>query len=354
MSKVNICYTERNIGIDLLKVWMAFEVVLCHFGHGSEEFIFKYFFSYFRSMAVPVFMIVSFYLSARFLVKEFQIYKLLQRLKRIYIPLIVWGIIYWIIYNAIAYCYGIYNLNLSFNDLVWQIFTGHSYNTAMWFNVVLSLLTIFFCWVCRQSAKYSTLVILLVSMLAIFIQSSGLNNVFMSYRNELNFPLGRIAEMIPFAGFGLVLYNSYANFFLQSSKSFLSTFLALSHSLRFLILFIFLSVIVGILGRGLSCSEIVTYHYSGIKLFLCSALLVAVFIFLPLQVLPKSVKKVITFLSRYSMGIYCVHMLVGTIMQLWGMNSTPLYFSVIVYCGSLLLCYGISKIPYKLFNDIVM
>lgn len=354
MSDINVCYKERNIGIDLLKAWMAFEVVLCHFGHGSEEFVFKYFFSYFRSMAVPVFMIVSFYLSARFyLVKEIQINKLLQRLKRIYIPLIVWAIIYWIIYNALAYYGGICDLHLSFNDLLWQMFTGHSYNTAMWFNVVLAFLTILFL-ACKLSSKYSSSVIVLISLLAIFMQSSGLNNVFMSYRSELNFPLGRIAEMIPFAGFGLMLYTSYANTILPSKGGFLSSFLVLFRNSRFLILFILLYVFVGILSRGLYCSEIYDYHYSGIKLFLCSVVLVAVFLFMPMQALSKPVKKVITFLSRYSMGVYCVHMLVGSILGLVEIKFSPFYLSILIYALSLLLCYSISKIPYKLFKYIVM
>lgn len=338
MNEVNVCHKERNIGLDLLKAWMAFEVVLCHFGHGSDEFVFRYFFTYFRSMAVPVFMIISFYLSARFVIsKELQIDKLRKRLQRIYVPLITWAIIYWVAYNILGYCCGIYDFHLSFNDLVWQILTGHSYNTAMWFNVVLAFLTIIFWCICKLSTKYSTTIIILVSLSAIFTQFSGLNNIFMALRNELNFPLGRIAEMVPFAGFGVLLYKCINN-----KKPLI------------MLLFILSIVIVKLISQGLFCSDIFHYHYSGMRLLLCSTTLVAVFLFLPLQCLPKPVKKVIAFLSRYSMGVYCTHMLVGTVLAFFRVTFSPFLLTIVIYLVSLLLCYAISKIPYQLSKDIVM
>lgn len=338
MYEVNVCHKERNIGLDLLKAWMAFEVVLCHFGHGSDEFVFRYFFTYFRGMAVPVFMIVSFYLSARFVIsKELQLDKLGRRLQRIYVPLIAWAIIYWCAYNIGAYCGGISDFHLSFNDLTWQILTGHSYNTAMWFNVVLAFLTIFFWCICKWSAKYYSITIVLVSLSAIFIQISGLNNIFMSLRSELNFPLGRIAEMVPFAGFGVLLYKC-----INDKKPLI------------LFLFILLVVIVELISPRLFCGDIFHYHYSGMKLFLCSITLVTAFLFLPLQCLPKPVKKVIAFLSRYSMGVYCVHMLVGTVLVFSRVAFSPFLLALVIYLVSLLLCYAISKIPYKLSKDIVM
>ena len=145
MNCINHCNKERNIGLDILKVWMSFEVVLCHFGHGSGAWIYSHFFAYFKRMAVPVFMIVSFYLSARFISdKEWHLEKLAKRLYRIYWPLVAWGIICWIVYNILALLCNADDFKYSFSDLVWQVLTGHCYNPPMWFNAVLGCLTILF------------------------------------------------------------------------------------------------------------------------------------------------------------------------------------------------------------------
>lgn len=328
---------ERNLGIDFLKVWMSFEVVLCHYGHGSDEFVFRYFFSFFRSMAVPVFMIVSFYLSARFLLSEkSQFYKLAKRIQRIYLPLVAWALIYWVIYNCIALYGDVNGLHLPLKELLWQVVTGHCYNTAMWFNAVLALLTVLLYLICKRWPKYSMVIVLIVSLLAVFVSYSGLNNVFMSLRSELNFPLGRIAEMIPFAGFGLLLYKS------REDKKYL-------HLIIFVASVFLVKELCGVVYNG----EVIGYHYNGMKLFLCATLLVSLCVYMPLQKSPTCLKKTLAFLSRYSMGVYCIHMLVGTVIGFLNVDTDPLYYSLLIYLVSLISCCLISKVPYKLFNDIV-
>lgn len=327
----NVSHKERNLGIDLLKAWMSFEVVLCHYGFGSDELVYKYFFSYFKSMAVPVFMIISFYLFARFILcKEINIEKLGKRLQRIYTPLVSWAIIYWVVYNLFSV------KKLALSDFGWQILAGHSYNCPMWFNVVLALLTILFFFLCKYS-RFHIVVIILVSLIAIIFSTSGLNNISMSLRPELCYSIGRIAEMIPYAGFGLILYKCRSD----KKKS-------------LLVIFVLLITFTGKFCRGLYCSDIISYHYSSLKLFMCSTILVIIFLYIPLRYLPNIAKKILLFLSCYSMGVYCIHILVGTMLSIIGMTLPPFYFSVFIYLLSLLLCYTISIFPYKLLKNIVM
>lgn len=337
MNNIGCNTKERSLGIDLLKAWMAFEVVLCHYGHGSGEFVFRCFFSYFRSMAVPVFMILSFYLSAHFLLsKEWKFDKLTKRLKRIYLPMVAWALIYWVVYNGIAFFGDVNSLHLPLKDFLWQAVIGHCYNTAMWFNAVLALLTIFLYVICKRWSKYNIVIVLFVSLFAVFVSDSGLNNVFMSLRSELNFPLGRIAEMLPFAGFGLLLYKS------REDKKYL-------HLIVFVVLVFVIKEFCGVIYKG----EVFGYHYNGMKLFFCAILLVSLFVYMPLQKFPTCLKKTLAFLSRYSMGVYCIHMLVGTVIGFLNVDTDPLYYSLLIYFVSLMLCCLISKVPYKLFNDIV-
>ena len=89
---------ERNIGLDFLKAWMAFEVVLCHYGAGSQQLVFMCFFNLFTRLAVPVFMIVSFYLSGKFVFSyDSNPVNLLRRIKRLFVPLILWAVIFWFV-----------------------------------------------------------------------------------------------------------------------------------------------------------------------------------------------------------------------------------------------------------------
>lgn len=327
---------KRNLGIDFLKVWMSFEVVLCHYGHGSEEFLFRYFFSYFRSIAVPVFMVISFYLSACFLLsREGLFYKLNKRLLRIYQPLFVWAVIYWTIYNAIAFFGNVNDLYIPIKSLFWQIVTGHSYNTAMWFNVVLAWLTISFFFITTCSNK-STSIIMLMSLFAVFVSQSGLNSAFMLLPDELCFPMGRIAECIPYAGFGLILYKC------QCNKEYYLLIL-------FVVSVFFVHEFCGRIFNG----EIIGYHYNGMTLFACSTLLVSLFVFVPFRKTPDFIRRMINFLSHLSMGIYCIHILIGTLLGFLKIEIDPFFYSLLIYFVSLVLCFCISKIPCKLFKDIV-
>ncbi len=333
MNSVDSCDIKRNVGIDILKVWMSFEVILCHFGQCSEVWIYNHFFTYFTRMAVPVFMIVSFYLSVRFILdKDCQFNKLTKRLWRIYWPLVAWGVIYLVVYNIIALLCNDDGYKYSFGNLIWQVLTGHSYNQAMWFNAVLGGLSILYYIVCKIDAKYNTAAIVLLSLLAVFVTYSGLNNICITLRGELNFPLGRIAEMIPYAGLGLLLYKKkYHN----------------------LIVFIVSIVLVKEFCGTIYDGEVVNYHYSGVKLFFCSALLVVSFIILNLSRY-RWLMRMATFLSTYSMGIYCIHILVGRILCSLSFYIDPFYQSVLIYLLSLAICYCISKIPNNNLKEIVV
>ena len=70
-----------NIGIALLKIAACFGVVWLHFGANCQ----------FAVVSVPLFMILSVYLSARKLGDRGG---LIKRLARLYLPFAAWGIIY--------------------------------------------------------------------------------------------------------------------------------------------------------------------------------------------------------------------------------------------------------------------
>ena len=76
-----------NSGIDVLKVLACFGVVLLHFGHDVKV----------ATLSVPIFMFVSTYLCAR-LFTEGTWRELFIRLRRLYVPFVVWGVSYWLMF----------------------------------------------------------------------------------------------------------------------------------------------------------------------------------------------------------------------------------------------------------------
>ena len=55
---------KKNVGLDLLRVWLSFEVVIDHFWHEPGLAGVPLFFSKMRSLAVPCFLLMSFYLTS--------------------------------------------------------------------------------------------------------------------------------------------------------------------------------------------------------------------------------------------------------------------------------------------------
>ena len=127
-----------NIGFCVLRIVLSFCVVLIHFGVQEEV---PFLLNSIKSLAVPAFMIISFYLNKSiFICNRGGCYK---RIKRLIIPYLLWPVIYFICYFFID---RIFHLNYSSNlsALLWQLALGSSINPPLWFLAVLILLTVFF------------------------------------------------------------------------------------------------------------------------------------------------------------------------------------------------------------------
>lgn len=80
---------DYNYGLALLRIFMCFEVILCHFYSGGSKYLFL--FDVLKNYAVPVFMMMSFLLTEKmFLAQNVDSYK--QRIYRLTVPLLGWGV----------------------------------------------------------------------------------------------------------------------------------------------------------------------------------------------------------------------------------------------------------------------
>ena len=239
-------------------------------------------------VAVPFFFLVSFVLNTEMFWKA-NIQKFKLRIWRLIWPQIAWSFIYWIIYYALG------EVN-SIKPLFWQIFTGHSnqLNATMWFQVVLIILTMLFWGIfCYCSTGMALSVVGGLGIIALIIQYSGLNYImFNSLSFELKYPLGRMVEMLPYASLGICLkYFGILDKVKQQKK-----------------VWLIFTILLYIISRFLPSAP--GFGYSGISLIAFALAIVVVTYCSSSSNVPYIVSVIVERLSRYTLGIYCMHRLI--------------------------------------------
>ncbi len=235
---------------------------------------------------------------------------------RLLVPHFFWAFVYFAIYKLL------FLLNVSVQDvgireLIIQLLTGHSYNKTEWFQIELIVLTLFYILVFRVLPKQGVLgFTLLTGYLSLLLQYSGVNGALFEnvltcecFKHEYVMVLiGRFFEMIPYASLGIVLCN-----YKVLSK--------LKEKWKYTI--IITTMILFLLLKYPAFVEIERqYSYSGIGYIAFSVLSILLFCCVPLDWLPTLMKTIIRFISRYTMAIYYMHRLIGTLlyntpMKIW-------------------------------------
>lgn len=330
---------QRNYGISILKIWMSFEVILIHAWDRNESGILLFPFRKIQSFAVPVFMLCAFFFFSSALF-EGNWRKLGERIKRLFVPLLLWAVIYVLILNVFyLICGGDY---LNFYDLLLQTITGYveKINTAMWFQVDLIILTFIFFLLIRFFKGKFWLFASILFGLSLFLQYSGINyHLFESLPYEFKFPLGRLCEMIPVCIVG-IFFAKAKTLIERKQKRYL-----------FIALLLFLIGIRGILGYFDVIPSIEGYGSAGIDYTLVPTVLFGIFYLLPLEEIPGKMKTVITYFEQGTVHIYCIHILVlRLIMIIFGVDMLDHSFieCILIYVVCFLGSVVIRKIEKEL------
>jgi surface polysaccharide O-acyltransferase-like enzyme len=100
------------------------------------------------------------------------------------------------------------------------------------------------------------------------------------------------------------------------------------------------------------------FGYNGLMQICVAILIVTVAYLFPLEWIPQTIKKMIIGISKYTLGIYCIHLLVihylNYIMDSIGITMYRYLPSVIAFLLSLLLSYLIALLPFHLSKKLVM
>lgn len=328
---------EKNYGLSILRIWMCFEVILCHFWIVQEESSFNLF-ERTRDLTVPVFFFMSFLLTGKKMTCKADKMEIKKRLYRLICPQVFWSVIYFIIYYFLDLKWNL-GLENGIKDFILQLFFGHTINQTMWYQVDLIIITVFLILIfeiCKE--KSGILILVFGAIFSIYLQYSGRNmEIFGNLPGSVSYPLGRICESVPFMVTGTLL--SYYNIIKLLKKRRREMLIILLAGIAVLF-----KVTIFVTPEG--------FHYGGMYNICTGSAIVMFFYLLPLEKLPQKCKEIIETISKYTLGIYCMHRLVRTLLMYFvypHITVIPGSFQecVLVFSVSLAVALLIGKIPVK-------
>ena len=333
-----------NVGLGLLKIWMCYEVVLTHladYAVPEAPILAKL-----RDYAVPTFMLMTFFFSAQ----SFAVCKwewTCKRLFRLALPFVFWSLVSFVVFRLLSPLYPA--LDAPWQMLGYQLIGGttRQIGSQMWFMAVLIWLTIFFVALFKLvRPKYIVHALAVVFTISSMVEYSGLNRwIFEGLSYELRNPLGRICSMMPYAAIAL---------FLGLRRGALES---ISVATRWIIVCVRLGWAVFLFNFKVFVVPD-GFFYRGFTMLAMGMAICSVAYFLPLQNLPVRVSRVIAYLSRFSMGVYFVHILVGRVFvevvgNKIGISGRCFEAANITFILSLGLSMLIGALPWKTAKGLV-
>lgn len=312
-------YGHFNAGISICRIIMSFFVVCCHFSAFNLA-----------TYAVPVFMFLSFFLASHiFMGNKYK--KIATKTFRLLVPFWGWGIIYYIIETRL------YDKEISKNELGWQLLLGHSpvINQALWYLFdeifIILIVTIFFVFIKKKEHR----IILLVSLIVVsfLLQYTELNYQMFGWMDyKLRYPLGRIAEMVPCAMCGILLGQMEWN------------------KVEYKYLLVICSVLF-VVAYGFHYTSIEGFAYSGIQMVICAICIGLIAICAPIK--KCKITTYINYLATHTLGIYCMHNVIGEWIENLYIPDPRIMLSIIIYVVCLVLAIVISLVPIKFVKMMV-
>ena len=329
------------VGVVLLRLYMCYLVVNTHLG-GTMMFEAEGLLYVFQAYHVPVFMLLSFVLCAKYFLEPTK-EGIVKRILRCLIPFAFWGIVSFLL-ELVFY-------RMDFTTLLWQLFTGLPVNVSMWYLIILFWISILF-WTIRllTNRKVFLIVISALAVFSIISQYTGLNMlVFSNAPYNIQKSFGRAAEMLPLATLGILLALLVP--YLSKLKKRFHVIIFISSGIL-LVLFLLLKWLFP------SFDKFPGQDYNGLFLIVMSILLVATAYTNPLNFIEnETFIKITKWVGKYTMGIYCIHIVLGLYLA-WlfgalGWPSGTMLIVVVAYLLSYLISFLISLIPNKYVRMLV-
>ena len=323
---------EKNYGIAILRVLLAYMVVIDHFYDSKRKKKFLHILYY----HIPTFFLLSFYFTYNTFSK-FNITKIKLRFERLIIPYFYWSVIAWIINNIYFYILD-QKCSHTLYAFFHNILNGHIFILALWFQNILILTTLVITIIVFFFKNEFLLIFQILMIISYIFQYSGYNYYFFKNYFSTNY------------------YNTYGRFFDTFPNSLTGFFLAAlnipnkiqTHKIRNIIISLIVLVII---SSNKFENNLLTFKYGGIRLNIASICIFLIFFFFPSSInINIKFIKLIDIITNYTAGIYFVHYLLGKgyIMKFLLAKKIKTFFGCfLLYIFSFLVCILLDKLIGK-------
>ena len=324
--------TQRNLGLEILRVFLCFRIILLHYYSGKNEYIIKLKNS---RTHVSCFFFISFYFLYPIISKG-NSEKMKLRLERLFIPFIIYPISVWIINNFmfLVLKYNRFNRLLTLHELILNLLVGKGIFGigVLWFHFNLIFLSIFFFITSFLFENYFLIIFQILSSFSYIIQYSKLNyRFFQSYTVNIWMSIGNLIETFPI---------SIAAFSFSSSNILSAFSNSRKKSLFFFLFFRYLIINYDVFSNlsGHSSPGIIKTVYA-----FCSF---CIFYLLPLNFFNDKILYFIKQITKFTQGIYCLHFLIQYYFKFKFGKKGSFSDCIILY----IISYLLSFIGFKIFS----
>ena len=316
--------TKKNLGIEILRMILAFWVLIFHCYNSSiriQKIISK------RLFHVPTFMFLSFYYFYPLLSSR-NISKMINRYERLFIPYIIWPLILFIFNYLISFFgFNLFEKNLLLKDFYIQLLIGSKYYGIFWFNFNLIFITFLFTIIYFISKKNFFLILQIIAFLVIYFRFSEIYIFDQNKKNYINLNLGTIGEMVPIA----VTSISFSSINLTTKLKYYKKRILFFSTI---IIYILFKYDIFIKYEGFRYPEILLNNFAAIFLFIFFSLI-------PLEKLTNKNQLYFFFINnitKFTGGIYYLHLIFFNFLKKSELIKNFSFFEcIIIY----FLCYFI-------------
>ena len=246
-------------------------------------------------------------------------------------PYFIYPVFIWIINNCIFLCfrYNIFNRLISFHELFIQLIVSTPIMGLLWFlfsciniTIIITILSIIF----KSNILY---VLEILSLFFIFLQYSNLDLNLDNYSHQIGRTLRNTLSQIPLAVSGIIFeesnlikyFNNYNNIGFISLINFLIVIFMLKNDIF----------------RRMRA-------YNGIENIFSSYILFIAFYLLPFHNNNNIIIKIIKLATKYTQGIYCLHIIIGKLISFTIDLKLTLIGSSITYIFSYMISFLLMHI----------
>ncbi len=335
-NKITKKYQQCHLGMQTLRAWLCLLVIYNHVPQESTLYLTRWIqqsFGLLCLMAVPCFVMMSFYLNAslflqtKFITAE----QFTKKIKRLLLPFIGWSIIGFIVYLK----------RISVGNILLQLLFGAVVNAPLYYLAITIYFVVSFYLLTRLNIKFRLVILCLLAVFCFYIQHTGINyNIFSSLPDSSRYTLGRFCELFPYAVAAIFLRRYF-----DMTQCYKADYRV---DLRWFLIIVPVFAI-GVILKSSFKSE--GFGYQGIGLMLCVFSIFLLFLIQSNIKLANLIPNIVLSISNISLGIYCSHYLLNRIIRPWFGSlkiydiivSVPFAYGLLLFLCSVLLCLKLKN-----------